>query len=91
MKRLNPESDNEDTTNKIRVTYKNNDGRHLWKGKKEIITGYDWMSLNEKEKLKLVQLEKDRLESKVILKFEKSTQEYVDSLNNYFSEKTNQN
>ncbi|MGR0330350.1 hypothetical protein ACUU9X_20380 [Bacillus cereus] len=83
--------ENVSPTEEIKLTNKQEDGMHFWKGEKEIITGHDWMALSDTEKTKLIQLSIDHIQSDGVVKLKKSNQEYVNLLNKYLSDNSKRN
>jgi hypothetical protein len=79
-------SNSGDNKTEIRLTSEEKDGTHYWKGNNELVTGHDWISLTEEEKKKLILLDKEHLDSSLNITLEKSSEEYVELMNNYFSD-----
>ncbi|AHN24426.1 hypothetical protein [Lysinibacillus varians] len=77
-------------SDKISITKSEKDGIHYWKGEKEIVDGEDWNMLNEDEKIQLIMLDIEQTEASGIVETKKLSAEYVELLNNYFNEQTNQ-
>lgn len=83
--------ENASSTEEIKLTNKQEDGIHFWKGEKEIITGNDWMALSDTEKAKLIQLSIEHIQSDRVVKLKRNNQEYVNLLNKYCSDSFKQN
>lgn len=82
------DTSNTDNIIPITMTRSEEDGHHYWKGEQEIINGQHWTKLNEDEKLQLVSLAIEQIESSGIVKTEKMRVEYVDLINDYFQDQT---
>lgn len=75
----------------IKVIQNEVDGEHYWKGQKELINGYDWMALSEKEKFVLIMLCINKLESSTSVITKRNIEEYVEEINDYYQEQVKQN
>lgn len=82
---------NTNNVNPITMTRSEEDGHHYWKGEQEIINGQDWTKLNEDEKLQLISLAIEQIESSGIVKTEKMRVEYANLINDYFQDQAKTN